>query len=83
MTLHYASDLHLEFPENREWLRRTPLQGRGGVLLLAGDVLPFAVLHKHREFLQAWGEQYDHVLWLPGNHEYYGGDINERSGQLD
>lgn len=83
MTLHYASDLHLEFPENREWLRRTPLQGRGGVLLLAGDILPFAVLHKHRAILQAWGEQYDHVLWLPGNHEYYGDDIAQRSGRLD
>lgn len=83
MTLHYASDLHLEFPENRERLRRTPLQGRGGVLLLAGDILPFAVLHKHREILQAWGEQYDHVLWVPGNHEYYGDDIAQRSGRLD
>jgi len=83
MTLNYASDLHLEFPENRAWLRANPLQGSGGVLLLAGDVLPFAVLHKHRDVLKTWSDQYEQVLWLPGNHEYYDGDIRQRSGVLD
>lgn len=83
MTLNYASDLHLEFPENREWLRRNPLQGQGGVLLLAGDVMPFGELRKHRDILKTWSDQYEQVLWLPGNHEYYGGDITERSGPLD
>lgn len=82
MTLHYASDLHLEFPQNREWLRAHPLQG-SGVLLLAGDVMPFAGLKKLREQYVQWGDQYEQVLWLPGNHEYYGGDINERSGRVD
>lgn len=81
-TLHYASDLHLEFPENREWLRNNPLQG-SGVLLLAGDVMPFGGLDKLREHYVQWGDQFEHVLWVPGNHEYYGGDINQRSGNLD
>lgn len=83
MKLHYASDLHLEFPENREWLRQHPLQGQGGVLVLAGDIMPFGGLNKLREEYVRWGDQYEHVLWLPGNHEYYGGDINDRSGRLD
>lgn len=83
MTLHYASDLHLEFPENRDRLLQHPLQGTGGVLLLAGDVLPFTLLHKHTDQLKRWGDQYAHVLWLPGNHEYYGGDLTQRSGPLD
>jgi len=83
MNIHYASDLHLEFPENREWLRQNPLQGHGGVLLLAGDVMPFGGLQKLREQYVRWGDQYDHVLWVPGNHEYYGGDIAERTGWLD
>jgi predicted phosphohydrolase len=83
MTLHYASDLHLEFPENRQWLRQHPLQGAGGVLLLAGDVMPFHTLPKHKDMLKLWADQYDQVLWLPGNHEYYGSDILQRSGTLD
>ncbi len=83
MTLHYASDLHLEFPENRQWLLRNPLQGKGGVLVLAGDVMTFGQLGKHKDLLQRWSEQYAHVLWIPGNHEYYGGDIGQRSGPLD
>jgi predicted phosphohydrolase len=83
MTLHYASDLHLEFPENREWLRRKPLRGEGGVLLLAGDVMPFGQIDKHKDLLKRWGQQYGQVLWIPGNHEYYGEDIAQRSGTVD
>ncbi len=83
MKLHYASDLHLEFRENREWLAQHPLQGQGGVLVLAGDIMPFGGLHQLHEEYERLGDQFEHVLWLPGNHEYYGGDINERSGRLD
>lgn len=83
MTLHYISDLHLEFPENRQWLLRNPLQGSGGVLVLAGDVMPFGQVAIHKDLLKQWSEQYDQVLWIPGNHEYYGEDILQRSGPLD
>lgn len=83
MIIRYASDLHLEFYDNRQWLRLQPLEGKGGLLLLAGDIMPFTELGRLREFYARWGDQYDHVLWVPGNHEYYGGDINERSGRLD
>ncbi len=82
MTIHYASDLHLEFPENRAWLKEHPLKG-GGMLILAGDVVPFRELDRHIDQFARWNSQYDKVLWLPGNHEYYGGDIAKRSGRTD
>ena len=36
MKTQFVSDLHLEFPQNRAWLAKHPLEVNGDILLVAG-----------------------------------------------
>lgn len=82
MKIQFCSDLHLEFRENSEYMTRNPIQPEGSVLLLAGDVVPFAVMDKHNTFFDRISDQFEMVYWIPGNHEYYHSDLLKRSGEL-
>lgn len=83
MKVQYCSDLHLEFPENREFIKQNPLIPVGEILLLAGDILPFALIDKPCDFFNYVSDNFEQVYWIPGNHEYYQYDIKDVSYPLN
>lgn len=70
MKIRLVSDLHLEFSEDFE-LEHLDTD-KDTVLVLAGDIhtLDSACIK-----LRGWAERFKVVLYVPGNHEYYGGVI--------
>lgn len=76
MNIQIASDLHLEFPENRRWLEEHPLTPKGDVLILAGDIVVLKYKDKAEQFYNKVCSQFKQVISIFGNHEFYHGEIN-------
>ena len=72
MKIQYASDLHLEFSDNSNYLKRNPLKPIGDILVLAGDIgyLNDDNYSKH-PFWDYVSDNFKQVIVAVGNHELY------------
>lgn len=71
MTIQYASDLHLEFNDNRKYLENNPIQKAGDILLLAGDIIYLRDEYFELPIFDQLSEMFERVYMIPGNHEFY------------
>jgi predicted phosphohydrolase len=82
MLIQYASDLHLEFNENKAFLKINPLPIVGDILILAGDIGLFSNPNTYDNFIKYVSKNFKTTYWIPGNHEYYGYEMALKSGKL-
>jgi len=73
MKIQICSDLHLEFANNRDWLKKNPIKPKGEILIIAGDTYHLDRDYNKLDFIKKVSDDFKHVYLIPGNHEYYGG----------
>lgn len=78
MKIAYCSDLHLEMSTADFILTNDQ---SADILVLAGDIVPINLLANDRldrqvgRFFNRVSQEFPHVLWVMGNHEFYNGDL--------
>lgn len=74
MKIQIASDLHLDYNVSHGGLREMPLEVVARTLVMAGDLSEEACLERGLRDLH---ELYEHVIYVPGNHDFYGSSFRE------
>lgn len=79
MKIQYISDLHLEFPGNRDYIKNNPIIPSADVLIIAGDTGYLNGRRTHHiydkscdKFFEYCSENWKYTFVIPGNHEWYG-----------
>jgi hypothetical protein len=72
LKIQIVSDLHLEFRENREWIKRNPLIPKADILLIAGDSYQLAHPESAEAFYERINSDFSQIISTMGNHEFYG-----------
>ena len=74
MKIQYASDLHLEFADNRDYIEKGGIEPAGDILVLAGDISYLGDRKMIKRYFFDWcSAHYKETFIVPGNHEFYHG----------
>lgn len=73
MKIQYASDLHLEFIQNRNWITQNPIIPIGDILILNGDITILKKDFEKDTFFDFISENFKQTYIILGNHEFYRG----------
>ena len=73
MKIQYASDLHLEFLLNKNWITKYPIIPIGDILILNGDIIILRKGFENDSFFDFVSENFKQTYIIPGNHEFYAG----------
>lgn len=91
MQLALYSDLHLEFERYKNGNRAFPAEyfsvpelptDSETILLLPGDIGVIDKKHTIVPFMEEMEQRFAHVIYVPGNHEYYNGSITSSLDKL-
>lgn len=82
MKIRMVSDLHIEFFSNKYILPTEPDES-DTVLILAGDICVASKAPKYKYFFEDVANRFDTILYVFGNHEYYGSSILTARNKLN
>jgi UDP-2,3-diacylglucosamine pyrophosphatase LpxH len=71
LKLQIASDLHIEYDNDEFVDPLTLITPSADVLILAGDIGSFYKYDQLYNFISVIAPHFSHVLYIPGNHEFY------------
>lgn len=74
MSFDLISDLHLSFHNEKILSGLVP---KSAVLAILGDVCEIKNYFRIKKFFEFVSSAWDYVLYVPGNHEFYGGEIEQ------
>ena len=69
LNIQIASDLHLD--QMKIYKKEKLIYPEGDILILSGDICHISEIEKHRLFFQYLDENFQYVIYVPGNHEFY------------
>lgn len=83
MTVHYCSDLHLDFymkpydPNFKYFYSKYFNNASGQVLIIAGDISHYNT--QIRDFIKFLHNYFEHIILVAGNHEFYNVSKGQRA----
>lgn len=85
MRIKLLSDLHLEFYDHEDacdFVESVPNQNVD-VLVLAGDICLVSNERECKEYMQRFTDRFREVIWVAGNHEFYGTYMDDGIAFMD